>query len=222
MATQNSINNTSNPLASSAVTVDPGASGDSYIQFDINTTGEFRMGVDDDASDAFKISQGSALGTNDTFAMSAAGERTLPLQPAFSADVGTTITNVTGNDVLYTCIYNTEAADQGSDYSTSTGLFTAPIAAKYKFVTTLSLGGITTSQNNCPVWFGVNGTAFTYVFSQESFANVYDVSGAFAITGEVVVELAAADTIGVIIQFFGGTQVVDLLAGASFSGFICV
>ena len=42
MAKINAINNQSAEL-----TIDPGASGDSFIQFDINTTGEFRVGVDD-------------------------------------------------------------------------------------------------------------------------------------------------------------------------------
>ncbi|MDC7243658.1 MAG: hypothetical protein PQJ44_06955 [Sphaerochaetaceae bacterium] len=84
-----------------SATIDPGASGDSFVQFDINTTGEFRVGVDDDG-DAFKISQGSALGTNDTFIMSAAGERTMALQPAFLAYLGTTDSNVTGDATVFT------------------------------------------------------------------------------------------------------------------------
>ena len=42
MATKNSLNNKSQEL-----TIDPGASGDSFLQFNINTTGEFRIGVDD-------------------------------------------------------------------------------------------------------------------------------------------------------------------------------
>ena len=80
MATKNSIDNAVQDL-----TIDPGATGDSFIQFDINATGEFRIGVDDASGDAFVIAQGSALGTNDTFVMTAAGERTMPLQSAFLA-----------------------------------------------------------------------------------------------------------------------------------------
>lgn len=41
------------------------ASGDPYLQFDINGTDKFRVGVDDTDSDKFKVSAGSALGTND-------------------------------------------------------------------------------------------------------------------------------------------------------------
>ncbi len=40
MAQNNALNKKSQEL-----TVDPGASGDSFVQFDINATGEFRIGV---------------------------------------------------------------------------------------------------------------------------------------------------------------------------------
>jgi len=132
MAKINAINNKSGSL-----TIDPGASGDSYVQFDINTTGEFRIGVDDDATDAFKISQGSALGTNDTFVMSAAGERTMPLQPSFCAYASSTQSDVTGNNTSYTTTFDTEVWDQTSDYDTGTGIFTAPCDGKYLFTCTM-------------------------------------------------------------------------------------
>ena len=61
MAKINSINNKSSEL-----TIDPGSSGDSFIQLDINSTSKFIIGVDDDDSDKFKISAGGALGTGDS------------------------------------------------------------------------------------------------------------------------------------------------------------
>ena len=134
MATQNSIDHISNPLASSAVTVDPGAAGDSYVQFNINTTNKFRIGSDDDAGDAFKISQGNALGTNDTFVMTTSGERTMPLQPAFLALVSTNYTyDVTGDGSAYVIIFDTERYDQNSDYNNATGVFTASVDGRYYF-----------------------------------------------------------------------------------------
>lgn len=133
--TQNSINNTAAAFTNLSTTIDPGASGDSFIQFDINGTGEFRLGVDDDASDALKLSQGSALGTNDTLSISSAGEVLKPLQPAFLAYLGTNDTSVTGNGTYATLGAGqalTEIFDQGSDFVTS-GTFTAPITGRYLF-----------------------------------------------------------------------------------------
>ena len=57
MAKNNAINNRLTDF-----TIDPGATGDSYVQFAINGTDEWRLGVDDDADDAYKLAQGSALG----------------------------------------------------------------------------------------------------------------------------------------------------------------
>jgi len=125
-----------------SVTIDPGASGDAFIQFNINTTGEFRIGVDDDASDAFKISQGSALGTNDTFIMTADGIRTLPLNSAFSAYNSSAILNVAGTTATnYTVPFDTTIYDQNSDL-TSTTTFTAPVTGRYLIIANVTFGAI--------------------------------------------------------------------------------
>lgn len=133
--TQNSINNTAAAFTDLSTTIDPGASGDSFIQFDINGTGEFRLGVDDDDGDSLKLSQGSALGTNDTYVITSDGEITAPLNPAFLAYLGTTDSNVTGDGTIVTLGSGnalTEIYDQGGDFVT-TGTFTAPITGRYRF-----------------------------------------------------------------------------------------
>jgi len=128
MATQNTINKKSGSL-----TIDPGVSGDSYLQLDINGTNEFIIGVDDDASDAFKISLEGTLGAvnKDTFIMSAAGERTMPLQPCFMVKEASAINNVTGDGTAYTVVWDTEVYDIGSNMTATT--FTAPVDGKYLF-----------------------------------------------------------------------------------------
>jgi len=143
MAENNSINNTNTSL-----TIDPGASGDSWLQFSINSTGEFRVGVDDTDSDAFLISQGSALGTNNRFRMSAAGERTMLSQPAFLTYVSPTVTNVTGDGTAYTVILNNEVFDQGADFNTGTGTFTAPVTGKYRLQLSVWFDEVTSSNTS--------------------------------------------------------------------------
>lgn len=117
-----------------SVSIDPGAATDSFIQLDESTTGKWRLG-NDATDDSFRISQGSALGTNDTFIMSVDGERTMPLQPAFLAVLETTDTDVTGAGSVYLVGTNTayvERFDQGGDFVTSPCTFTAPIDGKYQ------------------------------------------------------------------------------------------
>jgi len=127
MATINAVNRKMTDL-----TIDPG-SGDATLQFSINGTAEFTIGVDDDVSDTFKISQGSALGSNDTFVMTSAGERTLPLTSSFEARTTSDDLNVSGDNTVAYITFDTEDFDQNADYDNSTGIFTAPVTGRYLF-----------------------------------------------------------------------------------------
>ncbi len=210
MPTNNSFNNKSQEL-----TVDPGASGDSFVQFDINGTGEFRIGVDDGAGDSFKISQGSAIGTNDTFVMTAAGERTMPLQPAFYAFADANLNNVTGDGTTYNpVIYSSERFDQGSDYSTSTGVFTAPVSGRYIVGVGLYCTGLTSSHIDC--FYRLNTSNDNFYISQ---INPWALNSAtsYDLTGSVLANMDAADTADVSFQINGGALVVDLF-GRAISG----
>ena len=212
MAKINSIDNKSSEL-----TIDPGASGDSFVQFAINTTGEFRIGVDDDASDSFKISQGSALGSNDTFIMSASGERTMPLQPAFLARPASNETNITGDGTVATLIFGTEIFDQNSDFD-GTSTFTAPVSGRYLFQTAVFLEDLTSSHTAYELYFSCTGRDYrlkTTNFAASQFVN----SNQFNANGEAVIDMTAGDTCVVKIMVSGSSKVVDTSAGVMhFSG----
>ena len=207
MAKINSINN-----ASSQLTIDPGASGDSFVQFDINAIGEFRIGVDDNASDAFKISQGSALGTNDTFVMTAAGERTMPLQPAFLVRIDGDVSNVTGDGTIYTLVYDAETFDVGSNFSTST--FTAPIAGKYFFNFSINLANVNT-------FTSVQSTIICSTAG--SFQNQgYVIAGQNSMSAQMqlFVVLAASETVTTSVRVLGGSKTVDIQGNSGTGGFV--
>ena len=212
--TQNAINNRTYEL-----TVDPETAGDSFIQFDVNDVSQFRIGVDDDASDAFKISQGSALGANDTFVMTTAGERTMPLQPAFLGILETTDSNVTGAGGTTFTIGSgnalTEVFDQNGDFNTN-GTFTAPVTARYALSGHCLSGGITAA---------CTSTDFAIVTSNRSYAslclihggNARSVNNALGLTGYVLADMDAADTATFTITSSGeATDVHDILADETF------
>lgn len=216
MAKINAINNKSEEL-----TIDPGSSGDSFIQFDINTTGEFRIGVDD-TDDSFRISQGSALGTNDTFIMTDTGERTMPLQPAFSAYNSVTDSNVTGGGTIYTLIYDTEVFDQNGDFD-GTSTFTAPVTGRYWLGTNIECDGITSSETSGFITIVTSNRSY-----QVNQKNVYaaSTSGNYQFHSESIIDMDAADTVTITIRILGGTDVVDVLGGGdmltSFFGYLAV
>ncbi|MCA9371212.1 MAG: tail fiber domain-containing protein, partial [Candidatus Peregrinibacteria bacterium] len=63
-------------------------SGDPAIQFKIASSTEFRVGVDDTDGDAFKISEGGALGTNDRLIIDPAGNVYIPTGDIDTLDGG--------------------------------------------------------------------------------------------------------------------------------------
>jgi len=215
MAKINSINNFTQDL-----TIDPGASGDSYIQFAINGTNEFRIGVDDTDGDAFKISQGGALGTTDTFIATAAGEITKPLQPAFLAVLASTQSNVTGDGTNYV-INGTEIFDQSGDLSS--GVFTAPVDGVYKFSVTIRYGDFTTSFTD---------DLSNITTSNITYRNIAH-PGRVGITGSIASQvfgfyfyMDAADTADARAIVRSSTKTVDVLGNASIGytwwyGYLC-
>jgi len=216
MATKNTINNKSQEL-----TIDPGASGDSFIQFDINGTGEFRIGVDDDAGDAFKMSQGSSLGTNDTFVMTADGERTMPIQSAFLAYLGTTDTDVTGDATVFTLGSGnalTEVFDQGGDFNTN-GTFTAPVTGRYYLQASVLFGDVV-AQDLSQLLFTTSVNYYSHYTEAGTLAAADD---KYFLFGEALVNMDAADTAIVRVNSSGSTKTVDVLSNnrdTKFAGYL--
>lgn len=193
MAKINAINNKTEEL-----TIDP-VTGDSFVQYDIGGTGEFRTGVDD-TDDSYRISQGSALGTNDTFVMTAAGERTMPKQPAFLVYPGSAGTNVTGAGTTFTIQYNTEVFDVNSDFNVGTYTFTAPVTGKYALDASVLLGGITIADD---AYIQIVTSNNTFQNCDISPKDVKTSSGYVGFTLSVLADMDAADTAHVTITSSG-------------------
>ena len=207
MATNNALNKNSQEL-----TVDPGASGDSFIQFDINTTGEFRIGVDDPAGDAFKISQGSALGTTDTFVMTAGGERTMPLQSAFLVVLDSTVANVTGDGTVYTIVWDTEIFDQNSDFD-GTSTFTAPVTGRYRLEANATMGGLAAANDEGHYEIDTSNRDY---YSEINPGVARDVTNnTFPYYIIVLADMDAADTAVFTVMVDGATKIVDVETNGS-------
>ena len=115
---------------------------------------------------------------------------TLSNQPAFSAYISSGDT--TSNSVL---IFNTAVVNRGNNYSTSTGLFTAPITGVYVFMCRVRCNGgaginmawVKNGSNLAPWW----GTAVS--------------TGTNVISGHIAIQLNAGDTFGTLQATAGGS-----------------
>lgn len=206
MATQNCINNSSFPVAATAVTIDPGSSGDSYVQLAINTTDKFILGVDD-TDDSFAISSGSALGTTNRLNITADGFVSVPAQPLIKVTPSGNLDNVTGDGTTYTIVYGTELIDIAGNFSSTT--FTAPIAGTYFFYAgcaTQFEGASTTVL----IEFNLN-SGTTYPVHLSSGSSTGFTSPGSRMTGSVFLSMAVSDTITFQVTGSGGTKTMRVI-----------
>lgn len=159
MATHNILNNASYPFFASAMTIDPLAAANSTLNYNINTIGKWRFGSNNSDSSALVLSQGSSLGTNNTFRMTTAGQRTLPLNPAFCV-TRNIVTNITGDGTLATLIWDSKIFDQNNNVNTGTGIFTAPVTGRYYFSVNLFMGGLASSHTSSYVSIVTSNRAY--------------------------------------------------------------
>ena len=148
--------NTASSAARTSISVGGGTASDPTLNFNVTGVTDWELGIDNNASDSLKISQGTALGTNDTWIMTTAGERTMPLQPAFLAQFTVAQNNVTGDSTSQTVNYTNVIFDQNSDYD-GTNTFTAPVTGRYFFGAAVNFENVTAAfpshDPRCQIFF---------------------------------------------------------------------
>ena len=196
-------------------TLGDGTASDTAIVFDGNAQ-DFHIGLDD-STDSLTMGLGSTLGTTSHMVMDASGHITKPLQSAFSAECGTTHTNISTGST--TIIIDTERFDQNGDFNTSNYTFTAPVTGKYQFTWAVNFTDIG----------GESASGFSYMAAILDTSNIdYEVYFDFAIgdktadnttlTGSALADMDANDTATVIIYQNSGTQQTDVDDDSYFTG----
>ena len=140
------------------------------------------------------------------------GAVTKPLTPAFFAYNDAQIDDATGDNTLYgPIVYGTETFDQGADYNTANGTFTAPVSGRYFLQAAVSTGENVAAHTD--------GT-FELITSNRTVKVYYD-PGAMegsASTGQCTIQCSgvfdmdAADTATTKIRIYGSTKTVDISA----------
>lgn len=147
-----------------------------------------------------------------------AGGTGVILKPSFSAFLGTTDSNVTGDGTLYTLgntdIGNTltELYDYGSNFTPGASggaVFTAPLAGSYQFNYFILFQQFDGSSHN-PV-INLVTTSKTYTFGNA----VTPIAGNFPMNLSINIPLALNDTVLFKANVSGGTKVVDIFGSAT-------
>ena len=205
---------------SGGVTIEQDGAGDVILNFLLTGGTRYQMGIDNSDSDSWVESYSTSLGFPTHRKVTTSGEQTLPLQPCFSAVRSGAVNNITGDGTNYTMIFNDEKFDQSGDYSTSTGIFTAPVTGRYAFSSSIYILGLSSSHTSATITLVTSNRS--YIMDYFNPYNKGVVSGAqCTLNGSVAaVDLDAADTAYIRINVANGSKTVDINSGNSvhFSG----
>jgi len=188
------------------------SAGDPFNRWAIGSTRSYAAGIDNSDTQAFKINTlnsataGMSSGTN-MMRIDNAGNRTLPGNAMCQAYVDVTLADVTGDGTAYTIIFDNTIFDIGSNFNTTTGTFTTPVAGKYFISASITLAGLLVTHTTCLLRIdsttNINSTFNPFVFADAAGQATYCISG--------IVSVAASTALNILVQVSGGTKVVDIL-----------
>jgi hypothetical protein len=198
------------------------AAGNPFITYKLTGSTSWTTGIDQTASQQYKVSQGTIVATNTAVQIDTSGRINYPLQSAFSAFVSTTgnVLNITGDGTAFTIIFDTVSFDQASNYNSSTGIFTAPINGIYYFIGSVLISTIATG---CNIGYldirtsGATSQIFRLCKLNPFNAAVQTGGGAPSevLQGGVYIQLVKNDTVKVVITTAGSTKTTGLQGVAS-------
>ena len=196
------------------LTIGNASEEDTSIVFDGHAQ-DYYIGLDD-TDDDLKIGLGSAVGTTAHMVFDETGAITKPLQPAFLAYASST-TNVTGDGTIITIVYGNEVFDQGGDYDTTTGIFTAPITGRYIVSTTFEFEP--DSNHDTTYGYFISSNRSYPIFWQNPSATE-SAAGLLDIMGSTVLDMDSGDTVFVRWLVSGGSKTSDYGTANTFGGYL--
>lgn len=206
--------------ASVGATTQSGSAGDPYLYLNVSGGQDYSFGIDNSSSDSLKITDDVNPSTGNIFwNMTTAGERTMPLQPAFLARHTAAENNVTGNGTLYQVISTTISFDQNIDYNNTTGVLTAPVTGKYQLSSCMELTSIGGANG---VFIGIIASSGNLVGETQNAAP-NGVSGIQRINVTGLIDMDLGDTAYIAVLVDGiGADTADIAgsSGTFFCGFL--
>lgn len=152
----------------------------------------------------------STAGVN-TVRMLSDGNVTQPRSCRFLATDTTAKLNVTGDGTVFTCLFENELTDIGSNYD-SVSTFTAPVTGTYHLGATVQLGQFTVAHTTGLLDMVTTFRSYRLV---DTSGNISDAGTNGIIAGSIMAPMTAGDTATVAITAVGSTKTVDQFGGGT-------
>ena len=165
---------------------------------------------------AASVSAGAAQTMNTVLKTDPDGNVTKPLQPAFSARVGATQSNLAvGQNV--DIVFGTEVYDVGSNFASST--FNAPVAGKYQLSYFVRLDAIDTAASYYYLMIKTSNRTYYPIYAGSTFGASDPTY--MTLTFSVLADMDASDTAKIVYDQTGGTSQVDVSDGVFTGVLVC-
>lgn len=133
-----------------------------------------------------------------------------PSRSSFSAYLTANQAAATGDATQFTIPYNAVIWNQGGNFNTGTGIYTAPVTGKYFFTATVDMQGLTNAHTAGIVWIAVTGR--TYTSSTMNYGAIRSVNGLdeLQVTVTCLADMIAGNTARVTLTVANGAKVVSV------------
>ena len=142
----------------------------------------------------------TSAGVAVTGTQSVSGIVTASAQPAFNA-IAPLQNTVTGDGTNYSVTFTTKIFDKGTNYSTSTSKFTAPVTGTYSFGANILFNGIDTSMTRAIVY--LQTTARTVELSDVNPQGIKIATTFVMLSGSMILPMTAGDTALIYVSISG-------------------
>ena len=146
------------------------------------------------------------------------GQQTLAQQPYFIANLGTNVTNIDTDGIVYDIVFTNEIADVGGNYDNTTGIFTAPVDGLYWFGLHLNLLDIDSAATfyDFRIYSRVSPLQSYSIMYVQQVSDLLSADTDMKIQGSCIQYLTAGQTAKCTRKQSGGTQQTDIDNGDSY------
>lgn len=175
------------------------------------------------SSTAIKSGSGN-IALNSGLTVDSTGRTTNSVQPAFNAYNSTSPANVTGDGTSYNIIFDTEIFDQGSNFNSTTGVFTAPVTGLYCLIADVGINSIGVAHTTLQA--SIVTTQNNYICGYINPGIVKGGGNTFFQNAVVFTNMTTGDTALVNVVVVGSTKTIGIAGGSAgapgtfFSGYL--